>query len=239
MDIIHKPLSTGGRLTADSSGIRCFFPERRLALSTSLFNGGYRLVEGIFNHHLSFYVDTEQELPGGSLNAYMEQVARQYQLVPALTTGLITAAKMSSMAHGALSYKDLTVEAITTAGTSHNAVRAGEPACYYEENGQYHPIAGTINIMVIVNAAIPEGSLAKAIITVTEAKTAALTELGVPSCYTAQTATGTGTDGVIIVASPDADLRCADTGTHSKLGELLARVVGETVKKSLTLAGDV
>lgn len=239
MASLHQVLATGGHVTADDSCIRCLFPESRLALSTSLYNGGYHLVSGVFNHHMALFVDSERDLPGGSLSAYLANVAASYQMIPAQTTGLITAAKMNCMAYAQRSCRDLTIEVITTAGTRNNAARAGDPASYYEDNGQYQPIAGTINIIALINAAVPEGPLAKAVMTITEAKSAALAEAAIPSCFSGQVATGTGTDGVIVVSTPTAALHCVDTGTHAKLGELLSQAVNQTVKKSLSLAGDI
>lgn len=239
MNCSTQPLLTGGQLAADASCIRCVFPNRRLALSTSLYNGGYHLVSGVFNHHLDLFVDSEHDLPGGSLAAYLADVAVKYQMIPAQTSGLITAAAMNCMAYAALSYRGLSVEVITTAGTKNNAARAGDPACYYEDNGEYQLIAGTINIIALINAVVPEGPLAKAIVTITEAKAAALADLNIPSCYSAQVATGTGTDGVIVVSNPAAALTCVDTGTQAKLGELLSQAVDQTLKKSVALAGDI
>lgn len=61
--------------------------------------------------------------------------------------------------------------------------------------------------------------IVRAIITATEAKTAALQDLKVPSTYSPEVlATGTGTDF---------------TGGHSKMGELIGRAVYRAVREGL------
>jgi adenosylcobinamide hydrolase len=228
-------LKTGGTLCADDQTIICRFPAHRLALSTSLHNGGYLMAEAVFNHRLSLFVNSEADLPGGNLENYLALVADERGLNCDRTTGLLTSAEMHCRGYHALTYKNLTVETVATAGVDQNAARAGDCACYYEDNGRYHPIGGTINILTFTNAKLAYGTLAKALVTITEAKTSVLQELAVKSSWTQGSATGTGTDGVIITSDPDSPLLCTDAGTQSKLGELLCLTVRAAVKQALAL----
>ncbi len=92
---------------------------------------------------------------------------------------------------------------------------------------------GTINIILITNASLTEAAMARALITITEAKCAALQDLGIESSYSpGLIATGTGTDNVIVV--PGNGIRITYTGGHSKTGELIGRVVYESVKEAVT-----
>lgn len=228
-------LKTGGTLCADDQSIICRFPAQRLTLSTSLYNGGYLLAEAVFNHRLSLFVNSETDLPGGNLENYLALVADERGLNRDRTTGLLTSAEMHCRGFHALTYKNLTVETVATAGVDQNAARAGDCACYYEDNGRYHPIGGTINILTFTNAKLAYGTLAKALVTITEAKTSVLQELAVKSSCTQGSATGTGTDGVIITSDPASPLLCTDAGTQSKLGELLCLTVRAAVKQALAL----
>ena len=108
-----------------------------------------------------------------------------------------------------------------------DAARAGDPPLYREEEGRFCP-AGTINLMILVNCSLPDGIMARALITVTEGKTAALQDAGIASVYTGLPATGTATDGVILVTDPEAP-RLTDAGTYSLLGSLLASAARDAV----------
>ncbi|NLL02618.1 MAG: adenosylcobinamide amidohydrolase, partial [Mollicutes bacterium] len=154
-------------------------------------------------------------------------------------TGLLTSARMNCRAYSISTFNDLIVEVVATAGVDKNAARAGDAGCYFENNGNYQPIGGTINILAFTNIKMPYGSMAKALLSITEAKTAALQELAIASPLTQKPATGTGTDGVILVCNQDSPLICRDTGTQSKLGELFCTAVKTAVKQSLALECDI
>jgi adenosylcobinamide hydrolase len=229
----NKILKTGGILTADRQAIVCRFSSPRLVLSTSLYHGGILQADAVFNHRLDFFVDSEADLPGGSLEEYLAIVAEQYGLPSASSTGLLTSAHMHCYGYSILTYHDSIVEVVATAGADENAVRAGDPGTYCEMNGCYQNIGGTINIFAFTNIKLSPGAMAKTLIGITEAKTAALQELAIVSPVTRHLATGTGTDGVIIACNPASPLVYKDTGTQSKLGELFCRAVKSAVSQSL------
>ena len=74
------------------------------------------------------------------------------------------------------------VTAVVTAGVQGNATCAGDPATWREtETGweKVPTVGGTINTVLLVNHSLTEGALARAVITMTEAKTAALQQLAI------------------------------------------------------------
>ena len=71
--------------------------------------------------------------------------------------------------------------------------------------------------MLLVNRPMTAAALARAIVTMTEGKSAALQRLAVPSCYSADLATGTGTDQ-FCVAAPLARRQAADLGESAHEG---------------------
>lgn len=78
-----------------------------------------------------------------------------------------------------------------------------------------------------------DGAMARALITITEAKTAAFEDLRIPSSYTKTVqATGTGTDS-IIVATGTAWPKVTYTGGHNRIGELIGKAVYEAVIEAL------
>lgn len=229
----NKALATGGILTVDDKAIVCRFPRPRLVLSSSAYNGGYLLADGVFNHRLNLFVNCEAELPGGSMEEYLAVAAADMGFKRDSATGLLTNARMNCLGYSVEKYRELIVEVVATAGVETNAARAGDPACYYEEADGYRQVGGTINILAFTNVRLPYGAMAKALLTITEAKTAALQELAVVSPCTLNPATGTGTDGVILACDPTAAVGCRDTGTQSKLGELFCRTAKAAIKQSL------
>lgn len=211
------------------------FSKPHTVLSTSQLNGGIHTnIEAIFNNQIPFVHDSS-ELPGGSVPSYLIKKAKQLGLNPKVSTGLLTSASMENTAFKKLSFKDLAVEAFVTGGVNINGGRAGDPASYYEQQGNFLPLGGTINILLYIQANLPPEALVKSLITATEAKTAALQELSAPSQYSAGLATGSGTDGIIIACDPQSSLKLTDAGHHSKLGELIGQTVISATKKALAL----
>ena len=94
---------------------------------------------------------------------------------------------------------------------------------------------GTINILLFINVDLTPGALTRSLVTCTEAKTAALQELVAPSRYSNGLATGSGTDGTIIVCNPGSSIQLDNAGKHCKLGELIGRAVKAAVKDALYL----
>lgn len=223
------------RVWREENSLVVEFKEPKTVISTSQFNGGIKTnIQAIFNHQIPA-IEHIHELPGGSIPAYLAYTANKLGLEPKTSVGLLTAASMKNMAWDRLSHKALAVEAYITAGVDVNGGRAGDPAAYYEEAANFYTLGGTINTLLLIQAKLSPGALVKSLITATEAKTAALQELVTPSRYSRGLATGSGTDGIIVVSNPEASLTLTDAGLHSKLGELIGQAVKSTTKKALAL----
>ena len=96
----------------------------------------------------------------------------------------MTAASMNNAALHTVSYDDFSVTAIVTAGVRSNGGRIGDPASWHEKaENDFHTTPGTINILLYVEAFLSAEALAQALMSCTEAKTAALQELLIPSRY--------------------------------------------------------
>jgi len=144
----------------------------------------------------------------------------------ATTAILFTGADMNNLAMVKKEYRDLAAYALVTAGVHSNAVRMAEDVGRY-----YEP--GTINIIILTNTRLSRRAMTRALISATEAKSAALADLDVRSSYTglANRATGTGTDNIIVVEGQGVAID--NTGGHAKMGELIARAVYEGVKEAV------
>ena len=139
---------------------------------------------------------------------------------------LFTGADMDNLAIKWQRFREIEVYALVTAGVKSNAVRmSADKGRFYEQ--------GTINIILLPNMKLTPRAMTRAIISATEAKTAALQDLDVRSKYSPlfHQATGTGTDNIIMVGGKGTLIN--NTGGHSKMGELIARVVYEAVQEAI------
>ncbi len=141
---------------------------------------------------------------------------------------LFTGANMDNLAVATKEYKSLKVVVIATAGVESNAMRMSKDVGSYFE-------PGTINMIILSNAKLTKRAMTRAIITATEAKTAALNDLDIRSSYNPlkYQATGTGTDNIIVVQG-DGEMVLHNAGGHSKLGELIARAVYDAVTEAIS-----
>jgi adenosylcobinamide amidohydrolase len=212
-----------------------------LTLSTSHVNGGQsELVRYLLNHQGSEgkgHDARHDRLAGQGQDAYHRMVCAEAGVPSEATAVMGTAANMQYAAVREESFEEVSVWAVATAGVQGNAGRAGDPASWHESTGAWKPVhalPGTINVMLLFNWPLQPNALARAVATMTEAKTAALLELAVPSRYSPHLATGTGTDQFCVSAPLDGARKPKTwTGKHSKLGEILARSVTEAVKEAL------
>ncbi|UWG98466.1 adenosylcobinamide amidohydrolase [Dehalobacter sp. DCM] len=233
---IHM-LPTGDEVHRYQKSIVIPFKNSRKVLSTSPLNGGYREnLLSAFNHDSNPGAGISCSLRTDSYLNDLKLLATEIGLDPATATGISTAASMDNVAIKAVSYENLTVTAIVTGGVEVNGGRVGDPASYHEARGKtVMTKEGTINIILDIDADLLPGTLARALVTCTEAKTAALQELMAGSSYSRGLATGSGTDGTIIIANSQSDLKLTYAGKHSKLGELIGLAVKPAVKEALFL----
>jgi hypothetical protein len=119
----------------------------------------------------------------------------------------------------------MTVIALVTAGVESNARRMSR-----DTGDWYEP--GTINIILLTNTQLSPRAMTRALITATEAKTAALQDLDIRSSVAPHhSATGTGTDNIIVVQGTG--LPIDNAGGHSKMGELIAGAVHAGVQAAV------
>ena len=241
-------LPNGDTIHHYKKSIVVIFSGKRHVISTGPNNGGYREdLQAVFNHDDNPGPGMACIMRDSTYEGHMNLVALEdLGLDPEKCTGLCTAASMDNVSVKTMKYRELTVTAIVTAGIEHNGGRAGDPAVYYEENETFYDLTGngydhqtettapgTINVILHMNADLDAGTLARTIMTVTEAKAAALQELRARSHNSKGLATGSGTDGIITIANPSSSLKLTNAGKNSKLGELIGKTVIEAVKEAL------
>ena len=226
-------LSTGDEVYFYDKSIVICFQGKRKVLSTSLYNGGYHEdFTAVYNYDAKQGAGMPCEMLADNYVDHMQLISQRLALDPEKVSGMSTAASMENVAVEVLKHKELTVTAIVTGGIETNGGRVGDPADYYRP--QEKPVKyGTINIMLVLDCDLAPGTLARALVTCTEAKTAAIQELLEGSKYSQGLATGSGTDQTIIVCNAESELYLDGAGKHSKLGELIGKAVIAAVKKAL------
>ena len=204
------------------------FAGARKVFSTGLNHGGCRTdLQAVFNNDGNPGPGMEFVLRAPDYRQHLDIIAEEdLGLDPEKCTGFCTAASMDNVSIQSTKRDYFTVTAIVTGGIEGNGARIGDPACYSET-------PGTINMMVHIDANLPDGTLAKAAISCGEAKVAAIQELMAASRYSRGLATGSGTDGIIVVCNPESDRVLTDAGHHSELGECIGQTVKKAVKEAL------
>lgn len=191
----------------------------------STLEGFRKGIETVMNHYSS--------PPSWVINHNLGVSALKKLIYPVLgkceenTTSLFTGADVDLISVTQKHYKEMEVYALITAGVRSNAVRMSKDQGLY-----YEP--GTINIIILSNMRLTQRAMTRAIISATEAKTAALWDMDIRSSYTPMTypATGTGTDNIIVV---EGDGQAIDhSGGHTKMGELIAKAVYEGVQEAVS-----
>lgn len=227
-------LSEGEHIYRENTSLVVKLPPGRRILTSSWINGGFQEnLECVFNHQIPHSVKSVKDLEGGTITNYLSSVSKKLGFNPEKTTAIMTAANMKNVAFSSMSFRNLEVTAIVTAGVEINGGRAGDTASYYEEESNNIPISGTINTILIINADLQPFAMTKTIITAVEAKSVALQELAASSKYSYGIATGTGTDMISIVCNMNSKLKLTDGGKHSKLGELIGKCVIKATKLAL------
>lgn len=232
-----------------------------LVLSTCRVNGGFKDdLRYVANHQACEPKPCSDKGHGKCLavrdpEGYHRLVCEYHGLEPRKTALLGTAANMTLAGLVVEEFilpgveESLRVFCVATAGVETNAGRAGDQAQVYEWEGRFLKIPaqeaqapaiqnspegqGTINIMLFVNQELAPCALVRAVKMATEAKTAVLQELNVPSRYSQGLATGTGTDQIAVACLKTGRVPLRGAGKHVKLGELLARAVKKAVRKAL------
>lgn len=230
-------LPTGDEVHRYKKSIVVPFQGKRRVLSTCPLNGGYQEdLAAVFNHDGNPGAGMACTMKAPTYEGHMAVIAGEIGLDKNCVAGMSTAASMENVSIRSERFAEMEVTAVVTGGIEVNGGRVGDPATWHEKQGTAVPAKeGTINIMLFVNTDLSKGTMARAIVTCTEAKTAAIQELIAPSRYSMGLATGSGTDGTILVCNAESDICLTNAGKHSKLGELIGKAVKAAVKEALNL----
>lgn len=209
-------------------------------LSTSAVNGGQSDGIRYLVNHQSCEASAHHERHACMTKLGPEEYHRSVCLELGLPSDCVatmgTAADMNYATVIQRGEDDTLVTAVVTAGVQGNAACAGDPTAWRETPaGCSEPVlsAGTINIQLLLDCPVTEGALARAVATMTEAKTAALQQLAVRSRYSTDLATGTTTDQFCVAVPLRAAFPRRYASTGIKLGEYIGASVRDATLEAL------
>jgi adenosylcobinamide hydrolase len=189
-------------------------------VSSAIYNGGHNQVKAVLNvgvpegySDLSLHLDPLELITSSAAKIGL---TKDY-------LAMLTAAKIKNYSLVSKKAANFSVSVAATAGCSH-----GESS---GEEMDVQEIAGTINIIVLIDGNPSESCMVAALITATEAKSAVMRDFDVRSRYTGDSATGSITDSVT-VASTCSGKTLSLAGPASKLGKL----VGSCARRAVTEA---
>jgi adenosylcobinamide kinase/adenosylcobinamide-phosphate guanylyltransferase len=165
---------------------------------------------------------------------YLTSVARAMEYDPRRTVAMMTGVPMRYAAAAKASRNGLTIGVWCTAGCS-NALRVGDPGTV-ELGVAEAPLPGTINIIVLINQPLSDSAMVEAVQIASEGRVVAVDLAKIKSVMSDETATGTGTD-CIVVAAPDRAAKHVYCGKHTRLGELIGRTVVRSCTRALSHRG--
>jgi adenosylcobinamide amidohydrolase len=219
LDGPHRVLSTSARTGGEAAGVRLLVNHQSCEGAGHDARAHLMLDEGPERYH--------------------DRVCAELGAVPAATAIMGTAANMHYVAVARERDLDVEAAAIVTAGVQSNATCAGDPARWRESAEgvvRAAAVAGTINTMLVINRPLTAPALARAVVTMTEAKSAALSRLAIPSGVSADLATGTGTDQYCVAAPLDeagGAPPLTSTSPHMKLGEIIGVAARQATLEAL------
>jgi len=200
-------------------------------LTTSARNGGQAEHVRLFVNHQSCegagHDARAHVMIDDGPERYHDRVCAEIAVGPEITAVMGTAANMHYVAVASERDGDVGATAVVTAGVATNATCSGDPARWREgADGVVRAAAvgGTINTMLLIDRPLTAAAIARAVMTMTEAKSAALARLAVPSGASADLATGTGTDQYCLAAPIEhagGPKPLTSTSPHMKLGEII------------------
>jgi adenosylcobinamide hydrolase len=146
--------------------------------------------------------------------------------------GLMTAVPMKQLVIDREQWGPVWIQCFCTVGVT-NALRAGDAPTFPagRDGVKDH---GTINIILVTNATLTGTALVGAVQVVTESKTGTLITHHVRSTTcNSSLATGTGTDAVVIASSLEGIHKVPYSGTHTRTGAMIGRLVARCVEEGL------
>ncbi|NOJ71867.1 adenosylcobinamide amidohydrolase [Paenibacillus alvei] len=201
-------------------------PQTAPIWSSAVYHGGQWMGNRILNQMVHYQFDCTDPAE------YLRLSCMESGYVPEQTVGLLTAAKVSHASVVEQEADECSLLCITTAGTS-NAARSGMPRLVFSAYESLKP--GTINSILVLDGKLSNAAILNLFMTATEAKCAALSDLGIIDAETGRVATGTTTDAIALAVLDSGRYEPVHNyaGTATTLGHAVGQLVYNTVYESV------
>ena len=204
----------GITVTIAETAVRVASEPTLTVLSSAMIGGGLTAAHDIVNMHVDDVAADSR--PDDDLRMFASDLG-----ITAPFVGLMTAAKTQNARLVEASRDGLTVASVVSVGLSNRSCAGATPPA--------PAVPGTINALVLVDAALTPAALVNAVITTTEAKTMALAAWNVRTTD-GLPASGTSTDAVVVACTGRGQpLHYA--GPATTVGWLIARTVREAIER--------
>jgi iron complex transport system ATP-binding protein len=214
-------LASNTRLIVKDNVLAVICDSSLKTVSSAIYNGGHNQVKAVLNvgvpegySDLSLHLDPLELITSSAAKIGL---TKDY-------LAMVTAAKIKNYSLVSKKSTDFSVSVAATAGCSH-----GESS---GEEMDVQEIAGTINIIALIDGNPTDSCMVAALITATEAKSAVMRDFDIRSRYTGDSATGSITDSVTI-ASPCRGKTFSLAGPASKLGKMIGYCARRAVTEAL------
>jgi len=166
--------------------------------------------------------------------AMMREALVKWGYDPETAIGLQTAAHITHTSFAEETGDEFKLLVCASAGTG-NSARAGLER---ETFSAYVP--GTVNIMVLIDGRLTDSAMVNAIISATEAKSAAFADLDIRDRSYGCVATGTSTDAVLVAVSQSESYRHVHryAGAATTIGNAIGRLVYAAVHEAVRTQGE-
>lgn len=194
------------------------FPVPHQLVSWAIVNGGQTQTDTVAWHRV-----TKDDLkPSVDPREFLKKRLAE-ALIPH-AVGLLTSADLEGYTDVEKIGGDTSVRSIATVGLT-NAQRIGELSRLPE------PV-GTLNLLCQISQPLSKEAFLESLSLVSEARTTAVLESGIPSAESGLPVTGTGTD-CIVIAAPMGEEPLHYAGKHTLLGRLIGATVLEAVRSGI------
>jgi adenosylcobinamide amidohydrolase len=184
------------------------FPEPRVCWSWAIVNGSCTVSPAV-----AWYFLQSQEYPElCDARTFLRDKLQAADLSDAV--GLLTSRKRYGQVETTASHSGMRASCVATVGLS-NGMRVGDGPTFI-------PSAGTINLLCEVDARLSDECALEALSIAAEARTAAVIDA------TGATATGTGTDCIVLAHATSGELHTY-AGKHTVIGYVIGRAVYDAV----------
>lgn len=208
----------GLTVTIDERAVRIASEHELTALGSAVVGGGYGRCRTILNMHVDDAYDGDR--PGEDIADCAASLGVDAPFIGMMTAAYTEYARVAVERAGGLA-----VAAVVSVGLSNTSCAGVTPPAGQEAR----PRPGTINIVLLADAALSPPALVNAVITATEAKTMTLAEWGVKT-PAGDPASGTSTDTVVVACTGRGDT-LDYAGPATLVGWLAARAVRAAITR--------